>query len=242
MPRRFKIGILGWTAWSMGLFIPGLSMGFNGSINPDLFVESSPFDPELNGARELFSTFTKSYDRAFRKTLDQRPVYLALYYRELSGMGDSVYSPTDPEGKAEARSLARQALATALRDTVNQVNLLYNIKEYGRAATSANVTVQDGQVNMEGPSLSRAGNHEEPSLRESFRSSLMLINNADFGLSLRSSMGSYRTHLTYFLAGHDRLGASLERDLFPRSTLALQYRVAPDEGKIIALLQLPLQF
>jgi len=149
---------------------------------------------------------------------------------------------TEAERKQEERRLARQALSWALKDTIREVNVLYNIREYSRAMTTADMKVQDGSLAINGPSLKRAGNHEEPSPRESFRSSLVMINNADFGVSLKTRIGSVQSRLTYFLAGADILGASVEKKLFGESKLILEYRVAPEEKQALAKIQLPTWF
>jgi hypothetical protein len=97
-------------------------------------------------------------------------------------------------------------------------------------------------MNFEGPSLSRAGNHDDPSPQDTFHSSLMLINNADFGLTFRTTFGPFQSNVTYFVAGHDILGASLQRDLFKDASLSLDYRIAPDENRTLLRLILPFHF
>jgi len=190
----------------------------------------------------LITTFSNNFDLAFKKTLDEKHPFFSLYYRDYSTNASSAYLMTDSERNAEARLVARQALYAALRNTVNDVNLLYTIKEYGRAMTSADMKVENGNANFEGPSLSRVGNHEDPSPQESLRSSLMLINNADFGLSFRTNFGPFQSNVTYFLAGHDILGASLQKDLFKKASVVLDYRIASDEKRAIVRLNLPFHY
>ncbi|MBI3995939.1 MAG: hypothetical protein HY349_08190, partial [Nitrospirae bacterium] len=202
---------------------------FDGTINSTVYHSSQVQIVEENNNAFLM-TFSGKYDLAFRKTLNDNHPFFSLYYRDLSTNAPSVYLMTEAERNAEARLVARQALYAALRETVNDVNLLYTIKEYGRAMTSANMKVKDGHMNFEGPSVNRAGNHDDPSPQETLRSSLMVINNADFGLSFRTTFGSVQSHMTYFLAGHDILGASLQKNLSRKSSLILEYRAATDEN------------
>ena len=137
--------------------------------------------------------------------------------------------------------MARQALGAVLKDTINEVNVIYNVREYGRSMTTANVKIQDGEMELDGPSLENAGRTEEPSRRETLRSSVVLLNNADFGLSLRTILlGSFRSNLTYFLAGGDIFGASVTQDLGGHTDLKLEYRAAADENRVLATLTLPL--
>jgi len=222
-------------------YFPSAGFAFDGALGADFYTPSQlQLLQENNHA--LIITFSNKYDLAFQKTLDEKHLFLSLYYRDLSTNASSTYLLTEAERNTEARLLARQALYAALRETVDDVNLLHTFKEYGRAMTSADLKVKNGNANFEGPSLSRAGNHDEPSTQETFRSSLMLINNADFGLNYRTSFGPFQSNVTYFLAGHDILGASLQKDLFKHASLVLDYRIAPNENQTLLRLKLPFQF
>jgi hypothetical protein len=214
---------------------------FDGALNASLFPPSQTDGIQENN-RTLIITFSKNLDLAFQKTLNDKHPLLSLYYRDLSTNAGSTYAMSDIERNSESRLLTRQALARALQDTVNDVNLLYTVKEYGRAMTSAHLKVKDGNMSLEGPSLDNVGNHSDPSPREGLRSSLLLINNAHFGLTFRTTFGSIQSNLTYFLAGHDLLGASLEKDLSKQTKLILEYRLAPDENRALVSLQLPLEY
>jgi len=104
------------------------------------------------------------------------------------------------------------------------------------------MNVKNGKMNFDGPSLKNAGNQDDPSPQESLRSSLMLINNADFGLSFKTSFGEFQTNLTYFVAGRDIVGASVRRELFHDASLELDYRVAPSENHTFLTLHLPFNY
>jgi hypothetical protein len=225
----------------LGVF-PSAVFAFDGTLNRTSFYQPSQVQIVQENNRTFLTTFSNNFDLAFRKTLNDKHPFLSLYYRDLSTNASSVYLMTEADRNAEARLVARQALYAALRDTVNDVNLFYTLKEYGRAMTSANMKVKDGDMNFEGPSLSRAGNHDDPSPQETLRSSLMLINNADFGLNFRTTFGPFHSNVTYFMAGHDTLGASLQRDLFKDASLSLDYRIAPDENRMLLRLKLPFRF
>ena len=225
---------------SLGSFIPMTVLAFDGSVNSSLF-KNSDSKSDVEDRPNFFSTFGKNYDLAFQKTLNNHSV-LMLYYNDLSrGTGQS-HLMSDAERRTEDRILLRQALSTALQNTVKDINLLYTVKEYGRSLSTAELKVQDGGMSFSGPSMERAGRREEPTGREVIRSRLMLINNADFGFSLRTTMGAYQTGFTYFLAGGDRMGASLEREFLKNSNLILEYRVGSDEERALARLQFPFPF
>ncbi len=215
---------------------------FDGTLNRTSYYLPSQVQIVQENNHTFLTTFSDNFDLAFRKTLNDKHPFFSLYYRDLSTNAPSIYLMTEAERNAEARLVARQALYAALRDTINDVNLLYTIKEYGRAMTSANMKVKNGDMNFEGPSLSRAGNHDEPSPQETLRSSLMLINNADFGFNFRTTFGPFQSNVTYFMAGHDILGASLQKDLFKQASLVLDYRIAPDENRALLRLKLPFRF
>lgn len=222
-------------------FSAGTTYAFDGNPYP---AYDSPSQAQIvqENNHSLLTRFSSNYELAFKNTLDNKHPFFSLYYRDLSTNATSTYMMTDAERNTEARLIARQALYSAVQNTVNSVNLLYTLKEYGRAMTSANMRVSNGDVNFEGPSLSKAGKHDDPSPQETLRSSLMLINNADFGLNFRTTFGPIQTNVTYFLAGHDLLGASLKRDLFNQASLVLDYRVALNENRTMVSLKLPFDF
>ncbi|HUK55448.1 MAG TPA: hypothetical protein VLY20_02180 [Nitrospiria bacterium] len=210
-------------------------------MNPIIHTPSQA-DVIQENNRTFLTTFSNNLDLAFQKTLNDRYPLLSLYYRDISTNAGSAYLLSDTERNEESRFVTRQALFKALQDTVNDVNLLYTLKEYSRAMTTANMKVSDGNVNFEGPSLNHAGNHDDSLTQDALRSSLMLVNNADFGLNFQTSFGSVHSNLTYFLAGHDILGASLQKDLSQHSRLVLEYRMAPNENRALLSLHLPFQY
>lgn len=214
---------------------------FDGTLNPIIHTPSQA-DVIQENNRTFLTTFSNNLDLAFQKTLNDRYPLLSLYYRDISTNAGSAYLLSDTERNEESRFVTRQALFKALQDTVNDVNLLYTLKEYSRAMTTANMKVSDGNVNFEGPSLNHAGNHDDSLTQDALRSSLMLVNNADFGLNFQTSFGSVHSNLTYFLAGHDILGASLQKDLSQHSRLVLEYRMAPNENRALLSLHLPFQY
>lgn len=238
--RYHGFGVL-FGAMAVCMAFPGTGLAFSGSVDPGLF-DAAPVSVILEKEKTVFSNFSDKYDRAFRKSLKSRHAFLALYYSDLSTGSGVSHLMSEAERKQEERRLARQALSFALKDTIREVNVLYNIREYGRAMTTADMRVQDGSLDINGPSLKRAGNRQEPSRLESFRSSLVMINNADFGVSLKTRVGSIQSRFTYFLAGADILGASIEKKLTRRSKLVLEYRIAPDESQALVKIQLPTWF
>lgn len=239
MKKRIQLITIILTLWSVS---STAGFAFDGTLNRTSYFLPSQVQVIQENNQTFLTTFSTNFDLAFRKTLNDKHPFFSLYYRDLSTNASSVYLMTDAERNAEARLVTRQALYAALRDTVNDVNLLYTIKEYGRSMTSADMKVKNGDMNFEGPSLSRAGNHDDPSPQETLRSSLMLINNADFGLTFRTTFGPFQSNVTYFLAGHDTLGASLQRDLFKEASLSLDYRMARDESRALVRLNLPFHF
>jgi len=235
---RVKSIMLTLTIWAVSRSV---GYAFDGSLNTSLYSPSLTEGIQENN-RTLIITFSNNLDLAFQKTLTDKHPLLSLYYRDLSTNAGSTYAMSDLERNSESRLLARQALYQALQDTVNDVNLLYTVKEYGRAMTSAHLKVKDGNMSLEGPSLDHVGNHSDPSPQEGLRSSLLLINNAHFGLTFRTTFGSVQSNLTYFLAGHDLLSASLQKDLSKQTRLVLEYRFAPNEDRALLSLQLPFEY
>jgi hypothetical protein len=214
---------------------------FDGALDT-VIITPSQTDVIQESNRTLITTFSNNLDLAFQKTLDDKHPLLSLYYRDLYSNAGSTYMMSDTERNSEARLLTRQALSRALQDTVNNVNLLYTLKAYGHAMTSANMKVKDGNMNFEGPSLNPSGNRADSVPRDVLRSSLILNDNVHFGLTFQTSFGSVQSNLTYFLAGRDILGASLQEDLTQNSKLVLEYRMAPDENRALLSLRLPFQY
>lgn len=222
--------------------LPSLSWGFQGAVDPSLFQDESAVVGEYAKSIRFFTPSSKSTERIFRKKIENRQNLFSLYYQEKqSVMLGSPAALTDAERRTEARILARQALSSVLRETMDDVNVIYNFREYGRSMTSAQVIVEDGEVTFDTPSLRHAGNTTEPSRSETLRSSVVLLNNADFGLSLRTILwGSFHSNITYFIAGGDILGASVTQHLGYRTDLKLEYRTAVDENRVLATLTLPI--
>ncbi len=240
MAKRFQL-----IALLVGVFLlspfHGEAGAFEGGVNPLLF---NSLDNPANFPKKpdsFVSSLSKSYDQAFRRKIENRQAVFSLYYQEQNSvMGVAPDMLTDAERESEARVFARQALSSVLKETVRRVNVVHNMKEYGRSVTTAELKVQNGEVGFEGPSLDRAGRVEEPGRDETLRSSFVLINNIDFGLSLRTViLGSIRSNVTYFLAGRDVLGASLTKDLSRHADFKLEYRIAADENRALATVTLP---
>jgi hypothetical protein len=223
-------------------FPAAMTYAFDGNPYSTHYYSPSQTQIVQENNHSLLTTFSNNYELAFKNTLDDKHPFFSLYYRDLSTNATSTYMMTDTERNTEARSVARQALYSAVQNTVNSVNLFYTLKEYGRAMTSANMKVTDGNMNFEGPSLSKAGNHDDPSPQESLRSSLTLISTADFGLNFRTTFGPIQTNVTYFLAGHNILGASIQRKLTDQASLVLDYRVASNENRTMVSLKLPFRY
>lgn len=241
MPKRFQLIALLVVGAFLGGPFQGEARAFQGAVDPFLFKSlenpiSSPERPD-----SFVSSLSKSYDQAFRRKIENRQAIFSLYYQEQNSvMGVAPDMLTDAERESEARILARQALSSVLKETIRRVNVVYNLKEYGRSMSTAEVRVLNGEVSFEGPSLARAGRVEETVRNETLRSRVVLINNADFGLSLRTVIrGSIHSNVTYFLAGRDVLGASLTKDMSGRADFKLEYRVAADENRVLATINLP---
>lgn len=213
---------------------------------------SAPTSDEVlrQNAASGLSRFPERFELSFQRTLRDKHVFLAFFY---SDPINSVYSlPEDAwwlqdELQTQGRQLARQTLLHALRDTVDDVEVIHRVKVYGQSLSRADVRVQNGKVALRGPSLpsaerqddeAEAADVESPGLRETFRSSLSLMNGVDLGLNWRTTAGPYRLLVTYFVTGRDHLGLSLERELTPATGLALTHRVAPDEATSLAVVSL----
>jgi hypothetical protein len=190
--------------------------------------------------------FSRFYSEAFQKTLDRKHLGVAIYFNDLSQ--GYIMTTDDPwmleEAEEQARRLAREALYVAIQDTVNDVHIFHRVKEYGKSLTSAEVQVKDGELDFEGPSLSRAGRgldpQGDPSRQDFFRSRLMVSAGVDLGLSWRTTLGPIESRLTYFVFGNDLWDATLSRRLTSGSKLDLSYRTGSDEQRAIVTLNFSL--
>lgn len=216
----------------------------------DLVMLSAPSSDEglRQNAASGLRRFPERFELSFQRTLREKHVFLAFFYRDPV---NSVYNLPDDawwlqdELQSQGRQLVRQTLLRALRDTVDDVETIHRVKVYGRSLSRADVRIQNGKTVFTGPSLPRADQPEPPDdddareeVRETFRSSLSLMNGLDLGLNWRTTAGPYRLLVTYFLTGNDRVGVSLERELTSATHVVLTHRVAPNDATSLAVLSL----
>src|SRR3990172_5069780 len=222
-----------------------LGMAFEGDIAAGLSLPTSEEILSRN-TESPFNYFSHLYTKAFRKTLNDKHFSVAIYFSDLSG--GLLMTADDPwlteQTEAQAKILARQALYAAIQDTVNEVQILHRVREYGRSLTTAEVKMKEGEMDFAGPSLTRAarGSEEETDFgnQDFFRSRLTVSGGVDLGLSWRTTLGPVESRLTYFLVGDDLLGATLSRRLTDWSRLDLTYRTGPDEQRALATLNFSL--
>ncbi len=241
MGTRFRLSHLVVTLPLIAAIFPGTASGFDGRIDPAIFESSNRLSIREQVSRPHFLSTRADMDSLGNDSKSSEK-FISLYYQDPMAEMELGERMNEAERSALARIMARQVLSSAIRNMVDDVNLLYTIKEYGRAVTSANMKVENGSMDFEGPSLERAGNRPEISTRETLRSSLILVNSADFGVSLRTMAGPVRSNVTYFLAGRDVLGASLEREIRDQTRLSLEYRISAQESRVLATLSLPFPF
>lgn len=220
-----------------------LGMAFEGDIAATLSLPTSEEITSLN-TESPFNYFSHLYTKAFRKTLNDKHFAVAVYFSDPSG--GLLMTADDPwlaaEAEAQAKILARQALYAAIQDTVNEVQILHRVREYGRSLTTAEVKMKEGELDFAGPSLNRAGRNldEDSGSEDFFRSRLTVSAGVDLGLSWRTTIGPVESRLTYFLVGEDLLGATLSRRLTGWSRLDLTYRTGPDEQRALATMNFSL--
>lgn len=229
--------------------VPGLGrslgMAFEGDIAATLSLPTSEEITSRN-TESPFNYFSHLYAKAFRKTLDDKHFAVAVYFSDLSGgllmTADGPWLAAEAE--AQAKILARQALYAAIQDTVNEVQILHRVREYGRSLTTAEVKMREGELDFVGPSLTRAGRgleeETDSGTQDFFRSRLTVSAGLDLGLSWRTTIGPVESRLTYFLVGEDLLGATLSRRLTDWSRLDLTYRTGPDEQRALATMSFSL--
>ena len=218
---------------------------FENDLRQGLLLPTSEEITSRNTENPIYH-FSRFYTEAFRKTLHQKHVAVAIYFNDLSN-GHIMTSDnpwTREEAEAQAIRLAREALYVAIQDTVNDVQLLHRAKEYGRSLTSVEVGVKDGELDFEGPSLSNAGRGTEArnnlGHQDFFRSRLTVSAGVDLGLSWRTTLGPIESQLTYLVISDDIFDATLSKELTHRSKLNLTYRTASDEQKALVTLNFSL--
>jgi hypothetical protein len=175
------------------------------------------------------------YTQAFHKTLRGRYLVAAIFYSDQSDLGFD-----DPwlfqEAEDQAMTLVRHALYRAVQDTISEIEVLDRLREYGRNLSSAELTVEDGHLDLQGPSLVRTGHLNESITHDTFRSRFMIDTgiDADLGLSLETNLGPVQSRLTYFISSNDLFGMSVKRRLTGWSSLDLAYRVRLDDQRALA--------
>jgi hypothetical protein len=209
---------------------------------------SLPTSEEITSrnTESLLNQFSRFYTNAFRKTLRDKHLTVAIYFNDpaYGYLMTSNDSWRLGEAEAQARRLAREALYVAIQDTVNDVHLLHRVKEYGRSLTSAEVRMKEDGLDFEGPSLAKAGHGSEAQGHfgqpDFFTSRLMVSAGMDLGLSWRTTLGPVESRLTYLLISDDLVDATLSRKLTRRSQVGLTYRTGTDEQKALITLNFSL--
>ncbi len=202
--------------------------------NPVLLLPT----PEEITARNT-DTFLRNidtlYTQAFRKTMKGKYLVAAIFYNDRS-YHESEDLWLTREAEAQAMTLVRHALYRAVQDTINEIVVLDRLRTYGRNLSSAELTINDGRLDLQGPSLVRSGHAGESGTHPSFRSRFMIdagIEN-NLGLSLETNLGPVRSRFSYFINSKDLFGVSIERKLTGWSSLDLAYRMRPDDQRALA--------
>jgi hypothetical protein len=207
----------------------------------------SPEEIATANAESVLYDLDGRFTRAFEDRLVGKNFVLAIFLNDYSS-GNIIRGEADPwlaeEVEAQAKLLARQAIYQALAETVNDVQVLYRMKEYGTNLTTAEVAVKNGELDFDGPSIedrsdsaSNNGRIESPA---SFSSRLKLDAGIDLGLSWRTTFDRFEYRLTYFLVSEDFLGMSLHTKITDRTSIGMTYRVGPNERRTIATLSIAL--
>jgi hypothetical protein len=185
----------------------------------------------------LFST-------AMKKNLQGKNLVMAIFMSDYSS-GRLIVSD-DPwladEVEDQAKLMAREAIFEGLARTVNSVRVLRRVRDYGRSLSTAEVTVKEGKVDFNGPSLDPNGASPDPQgdTESSLHSRLKLEGGVDLGMSWRTTYGPFEYRMTYFLIGGDVFGVTLENRLNDWSRLAMNYRFAFEDQRAIASLRFAL--
>jgi hypothetical protein len=175
------------------------------------------------------------YTQAFHKTLKGRYLVAAIFYSDRSSLGFD-----DPwltkEAEDQAMTLVRHAFYRAVQDTISEIEILNRLREYGRNLSSAELSVEDGHLDLQGPSLVRTGPVTGSVASDSFRSRLMVDTGieADLGLSLETNLGPVQSRLTYFINSDALFGMSVRRRMTDWSSLDLAYRALIDDHRALA--------
>ena len=235
------------TALFCGAMLFGLALSGAPALagDADRLYSYPTWDDVSTGNTENFlNSVEDHFSSAMMKNLQGRNLVMAIFLSDYSS-GRLIYSD-DPwladEVEYQGKLMAREAIFEGVARTINGVQPLRRIRDYGRSLSTADVTVREGKVNFSGPSLDpSAGSAENADDSDTeFHSRLRLEGGVDLGMSWRTTFGPFEYRLTYFLVGGDVFGMSLEDHLTDWARLALNYRSGIDDQRAIATVRFAL--
>lgn len=146
--------------------------------------------------------------------------------------------------KEEARWITRRALRSVVRQTVEQVDILDNLRTYGERLTMTQLNISPGNIQIQGPSLEdpthvggAGGLLKKPVL--SVRSGMDLTESARPAPTIRAHMAEFDSKVIYDPIGGGDWQFSLGRSLNAYSNLEMVYFFrTTDEQDLLATFRL----
>jgi hypothetical protein len=144
----------------------------------------------------------------------------------------------------EARWIARRALRSVVRQTVERVDILYTLRTYGERLTMTQLSISPGNIQVQGPSLEDPahgsganGLLKRPVL--SIRSGMDLTESARPAPTIRANLADFDSKVVYDPIGGGDWQFSLGRPLTAYSDVEMVYLFrTTDEQNLLATFRL----
>ena len=209
----------------------------NGAFTDSHSFES-PSSAVLNTG--FFLNFSRRYYQVVKTSLQEKPYFAFRYYL------DSPFESFDKrqfisENPTQAGDLARGALHNAIRQTVDDIELLDLLRDYAHALTSIQMAIGANGARLHGPSLTEIGLQDatpeaNPNHEMALSGGLTFSDDLRLGFMLAMAYHRIISKLSYYPTSRNEIGYTAETQLTAATKIGLSYRRSQDAGAVLTTL------
>jgi hypothetical protein len=225
----------------MGLMLcraPALAYETQGAFFADRHFFQKPSSAVLDTG--LFLSFSQRYYQAVETSL-QNKSYFAFRYYLVSPYESFDKQQFISENPTQASDLARGALHNAIRQAVDDVELLEILRDYVDALTSIQMVIGTEGARLHGPSLTGhrlqgSALEANPNHEMALTGGLTFKDDLRLGLALTMTYRRILSKLSYYPASRNEIRYTAETRLTASTSIGLSYRRSQDGGAVLTTL------
>ena len=198
------------------------------NLDPFALEISSSYPDSAKGFLDIMNTRISS---KVETNISKSPssFYLSSRFDQTGGFNSPLLEEyLDQERMASAKT----AFQDTVLQTLNDIELVALARGYLEGLTHAQLIVSD-RISFRGPSLNRSQNLASSKKPPLMQSDLSVLELPSPGLSLRTSLQQFESHLSYLPLSSFPLTLSLEHPFLLRSKIGLNYRWSTTENDLI---------